>query len=327
MLLRRATGADVQDVNGIQDVLKRQHGIISRSQALDLGLTAETLRWRTRSGGRWQTVLPCVYATFTGPLTETQRYQAAVLFGGTNAVLTGVPALRLQRLVRDRDAAPTVVPVLVPHSRRPRSTQQVTLMRTRRPVTVRYRDDIPLAEPTRAVVDACRLEHDLDTVRGLLMCFLRTPKVTVESLGQEIEAAGRRGTGLLWQALRDYGAGVRSVAEAQAREKILQLPIPEPLFNPDLYLPDGTFLVRPDAYWPDAGLAFEVDSLEFHGDFHGWEETQRRHARMTARGLLVVHASPRRIGSDWPVLSAEVVAAYWAGIARPTPAVVVRPGR
>lgn len=314
-------------MSGLADVLKRQHGIISRRQVLDLGLTPEALRWRTRKDGRWQVVLPCVYAAFTGPPTELQRYQAAVLFGGAQAVLTGVPALRLQGLVRDREPIPAVVPVLIPHSRRPRSIQEVTLMRTRRPVPVRQQGSIPLAEPTRAAVDACRLERDLDAVRGLLMQVLRTRRVTVESLGREIEAAGRRGTGLLWHALHDYGSGVRSVAEADARDKILGLCLPEPIFNADLYLPDGTFLARPDAYWPEAALAFEVDSREFHGDFESWEQTQRRHARLTAYGVLTVHASPQRIGTDWPVLSAELEAAYRAGQARPTPELVVRPHR
>lgn len=105
--------------------------------------------------------------------------------------------------------------------------------------------------------------------------------------------------------------------------RILSLPLPRPLFNVDLRLPAGSFLARPDVYWPEAGLAFEIDSREFHAGYLGLERTQRRHARLTAAGVLVLHASPARIDSDWPVPAAEIDAAYQVGVSRPSPAVVV----
>ena len=93
------------------------------------------------------------------------------------------------------------------------------------------------------------------------------------------------------------------------RDKLLRLPIPAPLFNVDLVTEEGEFLACPDAYWPDAGLVFEVDSREHHGDMEDWEHTQRRHAKLTAHGLAVLHASPIRIRTAWPPLGDEVVTA------------------
>lgn len=125
--------------------------------------------------------------------------------------------------------------------------------------------------------------------------------------------------------LDEYADGIRSVAEAEARRKLILLPIPTPLFNPDLYTTDGSFLCRPDAYWPDAGLAFEVDSMRHHGDMVTWERTQRRHGSMTAHDLAILHASPLRVRTDWPRLGAEVVRAYHFGLRRGAPNIRVIP--
>ena len=60
-----------------------------------------------------------------------------------------------------------------------------------------------------------------------------------------------------------------------------------------------------DAWWPDAGVAAEVDSREWHLSPQSWEETMRRHARLTALGILVLHFSPRQVRGE----PKEVVAA------------------
>ena len=79
------------------------------------------------------------------------------------------------------------------------------------------------------------------------------------------------------------------------------------MFNPRLYL-DGKFLASPDAWWPSAGVAVEVDSKEYHFFFDGWQDTLRRHDRITAAGILVIHVSPNQLRSE-----PERVARYIAG--------------
>ena len=62
---------------------------------------------------------------------------------------------------------------------------------------------------------------------------------------------------------------------------------------------EGDVLVAvPDAWWPDFGVAAEVDSRELHLAPVQWEHTMRRHARMAAAGILVLHFSPRQIRED-----------------------------
>jgi len=110
--------------------------------------------------------------------------------------------------------------------------------------------------------------------------------------------------------------GVASVAEGDLRKLIKRGALPEPIYNPSLYV--GTdFIAKPDAWWPDAGVAAEIDSREWHLSPADWERTQARHARMTAHGILVLHYAPRRIRSDAAGVMAELRSAIEAGQRRP----------
>lgn len=196
-------------------------------------------------------------------------------------------------------------------------------MRTRRFPTSRVVAGIAVAEPVRALADACRSGRQADEIGGLVHEVLQAAAVSVHALRTELDAGQRRGSRLLRSVLEEYGDGVRSVVEGEARRRILASSLPRPRLNASLYLPDGTFLARPDAYWKEAALAFEVDSWTYHGDRPGWERTQRRHALMSAHGITVIHASPYRIHTDWASLESELLAAYRIGRSQPTLEVLV----
>ena len=65
----------------------RQHGVISRAQALRAGLTPDMVKFRV-SSGRWQQIHRGVYATFTGMPRRNSQLWAAVLSVGPGAVLS-----------------------------------------------------------------------------------------------------------------------------------------------------------------------------------------------------------------------------------------------
>jgi very-short-patch-repair endonuclease len=77
-------------------------------------------------------------------------------------------------------------------------------------------------------------------------------------------------------------------------------------------------IAMPDAWWPDAGLAVEVDSREWHLSPADWERTMRRHARMTAYGIVVLHFSPRQIRSEPVTVVATIRAALSSVRTKPT---------
>lgn len=300
--------------NEIDAVASAQRGIVSRAQLRQLGVSDKELRWRIRPDGPWRVILPGVYATFTGQLSRLQWWQVALLYAREGAALTGEPALSLWGIGTPRNLR---IPVLVEHERHRGSRERVSIFRTERMPWTRTISGLHVVAPVRATADACRLLSDLSDIRAIVTEALRSRKVHVDDLAHEVDEGQRRGSARLRRVLTEYGAGVRSVAEAEARDKLLRLPLPPPLFNVDLVSADGAFLARPDAYWPDASLAFEVDSRQHHGDTEGWEQTQRRHAKLSAHGVMVMHASPSRIRTAWPPLGQEVVDAYHIGCSRP----------
>lgn len=63
------------------EICQRQHGVLTRQQALDHGMALEQIRAQVRSG-RWQRLYAGVYATFSGPVPRRAQVWAAALYAG-----------------------------------------------------------------------------------------------------------------------------------------------------------------------------------------------------------------------------------------------------
>jgi very-short-patch-repair endonuclease len=96
-----------------------------------------------------------------------------------------------------------------------------------------------------------------------------------------------------------------------------------PMFNARLY-DGGDLLAVVDAWWPEAGVAAEVDSREWHLSPADWERTMRRHAELSARGLMVLHFSPKQLRQEPQRVAATVRATLAAAAARTRPGDGVR---
>jgi very-short-patch-repair endonuclease len=92
---------------------ERQHGVVTRRQALAHALTSGMVRHRLRSG-RWRRLSSGVYATFTGPLSRPAQLWAAVLAGGPGALLSHDTAAELAGLI---DVPSADIHVTVPAGR------------------------------------------------------------------------------------------------------------------------------------------------------------------------------------------------------------------
>lgn len=284
----------MEDQAAIDRVLKRQNFVITRRQALDCGLQHDAVHRRIRAGGKWQQILPGVYLAVTGTPTPDQRDLAALLYAGPGGTLTGAAALRRHGMsVKSKS-----IDVLVPASRRRKSTGFVVLHRTTRlPSAVCYVGPVQYALAARAVADAARNLHDRTEVRAAVAAAVQAGRCTVEQLESELTSGPVRGSALFRAALAEVALGARSRPEVELLDLIKRGHLPVPLLNPRLYLRDE-LLARPDAWWPDAAVAVEVDSKEWHLSPESWERTMRRHAKMTALGILVLHFTPRQIREE-----------------------------
>jgi very-short-patch-repair endonuclease len=164
---------------------------------------------------------------------------------------------------------------------------------------------VSYVDPARAVTDTVRTMADLSDVRALVAAGVQRGKVAVWQLASELERGPVQGSARLRRALAEVSDGARSAAEADLLTLIRQSKLPEPLYNPRLYV-GKVFLASPDAWWPGSGLAVEVDSRAWHLSPADWERTLARHARMTAEGILVLHFPPGRLRKDRRAVVSEM---------------------
>jgi very-short-patch-repair endonuclease len=211
-------------------------------------------------------------------------------------MITGLAALRRYGL---REAQPGgVVDVLVPVNNRVASLGYVRIHRTSRfPPLMGVHGEIRLALLPRAVIDTARGLSSTREVRALLADVTLRHACAVWQLEEELGRSRLRNSSLVRTVLTEVSTGTQSSPEGDLRDLIRRARLPEPLYNPRLYL-GGKLIGRPDAWWPRAGLAVEVDSRTWHWPADLWEQTMDRQSRLGAAGIRVLHFSPAQIRSQ-----------------------------
>lgn len=163
------------------------------------GVPGYVIDLKCRPGGPWQRLLPGVLLLCSAPPTRAQRLRAAVAYAGPDAVVTGVDALHAHGL-RDLPPPPRIH-LLQPSTTRRSGTDHVLLERTTRPPRVVSTQGLPLAEPTRATLDAARQEPDPLRQHHLLATAIRSGLCTIPDLATELAAGSQRGAATPRRAL------------------------------------------------------------------------------------------------------------------------------
>ncbi len=311
----------------LQELIRQQDSVVTRAQVLQAGLTRHAVSHRLRDGGRWRLLLPGVYLTLPGVPTQSQRETAALLYAGPSAMITGAAALRFYEFRPVPRQGNDVVDILLPTRFKRVSTGCARVHRTAHmpliwangPAERRY------VFPARAVVDTARWLTDLREVRALVGDAVQNRHCAVAQLADELRTGGTPNGALLRKVIAEVTEGVRSAPEAELRELVIRGRLPMPLFNPRLYLPNGTFIASPDAWWPDAGVAIEVDSRQWHLAPDDWERTMVRHSDLGQYGIVTLHVTPHQLRSAPDAFLRKLRNAYKAGVERPRLAICALP--
>ncbi|MET9554975.1 hypothetical protein [Streptomyces sp. NPDC006645] len=320
------------DTTAIDRLARTQMRLATTGQLRATGLAAGTAARRCAPGGPWQRLLPGVVLIQTGKPHVWQQLLAAVLFAaarnapamsGTTAVLTGEAVLAIYGV---RGARADRADVLVHAGRRLRDRGYVHLHPTRRwPPTLRG-EGIPCVRAVRAASDFAAHEPSPDRVRALLVSTVQRGRCHPDDLRAELHASHALRNPAVRAVLDDLRAGVHSIAEGETRDTLLNAGLPEPLWNPTLRTPSGTFLARPDAYWPDEGVALEVDSAEYHLGISEYRATLRRRLRLESHGVSVLSVTPSLVRDHPEELITAIQTKLHLATPPPTrPTVVLRP--
>ena len=308
----------------IDDVLGAQHGVASRAQLLEAGMTRSAIQSRIGPTGPWEILLPGIYA-MDAHITTRRREMAAQLHAGSEGVITGPYAARHYGL---QASGPTAVDVLVPVHVRRKSSGFVRLIRTGLMPSVdaiNVDGHVRFADPVRAVADAVRGYRDINDARSIICTALGHDLCALQMLRTELVNGPDNGAALLRRALADVARDIWSAAEGDFLHLLKSSDLPPPEFNVAIYASDGTVLGIVDAWWGRACVGAEVDSREFHSDEadprkSGWEETMDRHNRLSAR-IRLLHLAPKRIRTDGNGVISDLRAAISDGMSMPPRAI------
>ncbi|MFJ7215330.1 hypothetical protein [Amycolatopsis sp. NPDC098790] len=199
-------------------LLSEQHGVVSLRQLRQYGHSGDEI-FANLAAGRWQRILPRVYATFTGEPGRSARLSAALLYGGAHAVLSHhtaaeewglIPIVErpVEITVPYRSSAVSQRPLVIVHRSRAldHTTLETVPPRTRGPDTI-----VDLAVSQQTGREATTLIVDLVSrssipLRAIEDCLLLRPPY-------RYRGAIRRGLDLI-------GNGLMSALEIEYLERV-----------------------------------------------------------------------------------------------------------
>lgn len=260
---------------GLQNLLDRQSGIVSRAQAVRIGLAPAAIDNQLRSG-RWQRLQHGVYATFTGPPSREAVLWAVLLRSGPAAALSHRTAAELHNLA---EAPSRVVHVTVPAWQRVEPISGVVLHHSRAFDKIVH----PTASPPRTRVEHTVLDlsescESFDDAFAWLCRAVGRGLTTPQLLSSAMAERSR----LRWRAdlliaVGDIGAGVLSLLE---RRYVCDVERPHGLPQATRQAPTviGGQSRYVDNLYEQALLAVELDGLVAHPPEQRWSDSHRDNA-------------------------------------------------
>jgi very-short-patch-repair endonuclease len=248
---------NVQEPSGTEpwELVRRQHGVITRAQLLELNFSRDAISHRIASG-RLHPVQRGVYAVGRPDLSRHGRWLAAVSSCGPEAVLSHASAGTLWDITSGEDA---VVEVSVPlHVRRRRPMLRVyrcTLDEAERTVN----EGVPVTTIHRTLLD---LAHTLprDRLEAAINAADKHDLTDPEGLRSALDAYAWRPGVVALRAVLDRRTF--TLTDSQLERRFLPIARRAGLPLPETGRRLNGFKV--DFYWADLGLVVETDGLRYH---------------------------------------------------------------
>lgn len=244
------------DATAVWALVRRQHGVVARSQLLALGMRPSAIKHRVATG-RLHPVARGVYAAGRPRLDRDGVLMAAVLRCGPLAALSHESAGELWQ-IRLEAAGP--IEVSVPLSAARRAPGLIVHRRASLgPSDVTRRRGIPVTTLVCTMVDlAARLSVG-ETERAINEADKRD-LIDPDSLRAAVEGSSRRPGVAVLRAMLDRNTLI--LTESELERRFLPLArsagLPPPLTGRRV----NGFTV--DFYWPELGLVVETDGLRYH---------------------------------------------------------------
>lgn len=286
---------------GLNELARRQHGVATRGQLLELGLGTGAIRYRVDTG-RFRRLYRGVY--LVGPIAPPlAREMAAVLACGPTALLADRSAGLLWEMLPSPAREPRTIHVVTVRG----GSEDRPGIRVRRVSGLSSGDraeieGIPVTSPARTLLDLSVVLGARELERAVARAE-RERLVEREQL-REMAARhrGRPGTSALLAVLEQTGGPALTRSEAEVR--FLRLVREARLPTPETNAPVGVHEV--DFLWRAQGIAVEVDGYAFHSSRPRFESDRRRAAHLAARGIQVIPLTWKQIVDEGTATAVQV---------------------
>lgn len=286
---------------------RKQHGVISRTQAAQSGLSKNAIRHRLESK-RWEQVVENVFRLEGAADSWLQRLMIACLAWGDGAVVADMAAAVMWKL---QDGS-TPVTLIVPPGRR-RADAPGTVRRTALPahdVVAKY--GIPVTSPARTLIDLAAFQPE-PFVEECLDVALRRGLTSIGHLKWRFKQQRTAGISVMRRLVmeRERGAVPMSKFETRLFRLIREAGLPLPVRQHPIHTPEGTLVGVVDFAYPNVKLVIEADSFEWHSGRKEFVHDRIRGNRLVAMGYRVLRVTWTQLIND----PDGVIAAIRAGFA------------
>lgn len=274
----------------IAHLAETQHGVFSRAQALQTGLSVRTIE-RLVSSRTWESVHRGVYRLPGLRPTLHQKLMAACLAAGRSAVVSHRAAAALWMLDGVPPGQIEVTVDLPGRAARPGFTvfRTISLPRCDRAAV----SGIPVTEVSRTLLDLGAVAKEA-IVEQALDDALRRRLTSIPRLRWRLEELGRRGrpgVAILRTILahRDPKTAIpESIFEARVIKLLQSLGLPPPVRQHEVRS-GGRLIARIDLAYPEKMLAIECEGFRNHSSRVDWDRDLKRRNLLTRLGWRVVH--------------------------------------
>lgn len=286
----RAQGRAVR----VAELAERQHGVVSRRQLLNIGISGSTIsRWTAEAF--LHRLYPRVYAVGHLALSHEGRVRAALLYAGPGSALSHTTAAWWWRLVEDLHRP---LRVIAPGDRP--SVDGLAVHHPRRLAVASHRG-LPVTPVARTILDLAA-ELSWVQVRRLVAEAEFRRVARVEEIARVL-GRGRPGSATLRRALAGYRpelARTRSVLEDRFLALCERHFIPVPEVNVQVC----GYLV--DALWRRQRVIVELDGHAAHGTLAALERDRGRDMALRAAGYVVLRYTWQQVTRQASAVAADL---------------------
>lgn len=270
----------------IADLAAIQFGVVSRRQAMDLGLSKSAIT-RLLQSGAWVRLHSGVFRVASSRPSWYQRLQAALLLAGPDAVLSYRSAGAVLRL---EGIAAGAVEITVPRRTNYRGIK-VHFTQLLQPADVVTIDGFRVTSATRTLLDLAGVV-EAEVLETALDDALRRGLTSIPRLRWtlKVNSHRRRGVRLLSQLVMERDPKARpseSIFETRLLRLFKRAGLPLPKTQHEIKV--GTSVVaRVDFAYPELKLAIEADGLAYHSGRTRFQRDRTRYNQLTSLGWSII---------------------------------------